>query len=47
MNLEEKGWVGVGWIHLAQERPVADSYEHVNETLDSTKCWEFKWLRNC
>jgi hypothetical protein len=48
MNLEGKEWVCVGWIHLVQDRPVADSCEHGNETSDSTECWEFlKWLSNC
>jgi hypothetical protein len=32
MDLEEKEWEGVDWIHLAQ-----GSYEHVNEPSGSIK----------
>jgi hypothetical protein len=28
-NVKEIGWEGVNWVHLAQERPVADCCEHV------------------
>jgi len=27
-------------------RPMADSYEHCNESSDFTVCEEFYWLRN-
>jgi hypothetical protein len=32
INLREMGCEGVNWIHLVQERPVAGSCEHGNET---------------
>jgi len=41
-DVEEIGWGGVNWIHLAQERGlVAGSCEHDNEPLGSIKGREF------
>jgi hypothetical protein len=34
-NLNERGWVGVDWIHLAQDRG------HGNKIPGSIQCWEF------
>jgi hypothetical protein len=47
-DLREKGWDGMDWIDLAQDRgPVEGSCEHGNETSGSIKYWEvLEWLHN-
>jgi len=41
LDFREAGCEDVDWIHLAQDRPVAGSYEHNNEQAGSIKSWEF------
>jgi hypothetical protein len=41
MDLKEKGWGGVDWIDVAQDR------DHVNEPSGSIKRWDvLEWLHN-
>jgi transposase len=41
VDLREKGWDGMHWIDLAQERgPVEGSCENGNELSGSIKWWE-------
>jgi hypothetical protein len=39
MNVRERGWGGMDWIHLAQE-PVEGVYDHGNEPWGTLKFWE-------
>jgi hypothetical protein len=41
MDVKETGNERVGWIQLAQDRPVMVSCEHGNESSGSTKGGEF------
>jgi hypothetical protein len=41
MDLREIRWEDVDWIHLAQDRTVADSCEHSNEPSGSIKGGNF------
>jgi hypothetical protein len=41
MDLREIVWENVDWMHLAQEGPVADCFEHDNEPSISIKWGEF------
>jgi hypothetical protein len=41
MDLREKGWGAMHWIHLAQDRDQwLDLVNTVNEPSGSTKCWD-------
>jgi hypothetical protein len=48
INLREKGWGGMDWIHLAEDREEWRAL--VNTVMDlrvSTKCWEIlEWMSN-
>jgi hypothetical protein len=48
IDLREKGWDGVDWTGLAQDRDQLEgSCEHGNEPSGSIKCWEvLEWLQN-
>jgi hypothetical protein len=47
MDLRERGWYGVDWIDMAQDRAVKVSCEHTIELSYSIKCWEvLEWLHN-
>jgi hypothetical protein len=40
MDLGEKEWVGMDWIHLAQDSDRWRAYGNGNELSGSIKCWE-------
>jgi hypothetical protein len=41
MNFREIEWEGEYWMHLVQDRPVAGSCEHANESSVPIKGGEF------
>jgi hypothetical protein len=46
IDLREKGWDGMDWIDLAQDRDQC-SCEHGDEPLGSLKSWKvLEWLHN-
>jgi hypothetical protein len=41
MHNIERNFDGMGWIHLAQQCPVTNTFEHGEKLSGSIKGWEF------